>query len=146
MGSLNALTGSVVYLDANLFIYAIEGLPPFAVKLAPLFQRFDRGELHAVTSELTLAEVLVKPRRDQNTVLCDQYERMLRPSKSLTVAPVTRAVLVAAAAIRASSNLKLPDAIHAATSLTQRCTTYLTNDQQFKTVAELPVLMLQDLV
>jgi predicted nucleic acid-binding protein len=146
MGALNALAGSTVYLDANLFIYAIEGLPPFAAKLVPLFQRFDRGELHAVTSELTLAEVLVKPRRDQNTVLCDQYERMLRSSKSLTIAPVSRAVLIAAASIRASSSLKLPDAIHGATSLAQGCTTYLTNDQQFKTVTELPVLMLQDLV
>jgi predicted nucleic acid-binding protein len=146
MGSLNALAGNTIYLDANLFIYAIEGLPPFAAKLVSLFQRFDRGELHAVTSELTLAEVLVKPRRDQNNALCDQYERMLRPSKSLTIAPVTRAVLIAAAAIRANSSLKLPDAIHAATALTQSCTTYLTNDQQFKAVAELPVLMLQDLV
>jgi len=45
MGSITSLVGDVIYLDANLFIYALEGLPPFATKLAALFQRFDRGEL-----------------------------------------------------------------------------------------------------
>lgn len=128
MGSITSLVGDVIYLDANLFIYALEGLPPFATKLAALFQRFDRGELRAVTSELTLAGVLVKPIRDNNATLRDQYDRLLRTSHALTVLPITRDVLVAAATLRASSSLKLPDAIHAATSIAANCTTHLTND------------------
>ena len=47
MGSLTALAGTRVYLDANIFIYAVEGLVPFTATLAGLFARFDRGELHA---------------------------------------------------------------------------------------------------
>jgi len=64
MGSLNALAGTKIYLDANVFIYAVEGFPGVGAKLASLFQRFDRGELQAVTNELSLVEVLVKPLRD----------------------------------------------------------------------------------
>jgi predicted nucleic acid-binding protein len=145
MGSLIALTGTTVYLDTNLFIYAMEGLPPVASKLATLFHRFDRGELHAVTSELSLAEVLVKPIREHMTAIRDQYERMISPSPSLDVVSVNREILLAAATLRATSSLKLPDAVHAATSITRGCTTYLTNDHRFATIPDLPVLMLADL-
>jgi predicted nucleic acid-binding protein len=141
MGSLTALTGDVIYLDANIFIYALEGLPPFAAQLAALFQRFDRGELRAVTSELTLAEVLVKPVRDNNPVVRAQYDQLLRTSPALTVAPITRDLLVAAATLRATSTLKLPDAIHAATALGLGCTTFLTNDRRFTAIQSLPALL-----
>src|SRR4051794_4291710 len=117
MGSLNAVAGDTVYIDANLFIYAMEGVPTVAAKLSGLFQRFDRGELRAVTSELTLAEVLVKPLRDNRADLRDKYERMMRTSPALTVVPISRDILIASATLRATSALKLPDAIHAATAI-----------------------------
>jgi predicted nucleic acid-binding protein len=145
MGSLTTITGDRVYLDTNLFIYAMEGLSDVVTRLTALFQRFDRGELHAVTSELTLAECLVKPIRDGATAVRAQYERMLSSSPSLTVIPISRQILIDAATLRARGALKLPDAIHAATSLANGCTTHLTNDRQFVTVAPLPVLLLADL-
>jgi predicted nucleic acid-binding protein len=128
-----------------VFIYAVEGLAPFATPLAALFSRFDSGQLHAVTSELTVAEVLVKPLRDGNATLCDAFERMLRTSGALTMVPVSRSILAHAAAVRATSSLKLPDAIHAATAMEQTCTTFLTNDRLFTTLTGLPVLHLPDL-
>jgi predicted nucleic acid-binding protein len=144
MGSITTLAGGVIYLDANLFICALEGLPPFAAKLAALFQRFDRGELGAVTSELTLAEVLVKPIRDNNTALRDQYDRLVRASPALTVVSVTREILVAAATPR-DLLAQTPDAIHAATSISAKCTTHLTNDHRFTTIPKLAVMLLPDL-
>ena len=50
-----------IYLDTNIFIYALEGYRIFRTALATLFDALDRQELTAVTSELTLAEVLMKP-------------------------------------------------------------------------------------
>lgn len=145
MGAIAALTGTDVYLDANIFIYAVEGLVPVAASLTTLFTRFDSGQLRAVTSELTLAEVLVKPLRDGNAALRDTYARMLRTSRSLTMIPVSRSILAQAAALRAASSVKLPDAIHAATALEQKCSTFLTNDRLFTSVGSLPVLHLPDL-
>ena len=42
MGSINAIAGTKVYLDANVFIYAVEGFAGVGAKLTTLFQRFDR--------------------------------------------------------------------------------------------------------
>ena len=56
MGRVDALRGKRVYLDANVFIYAVEQHPEHALFLAGLFDLFEAGEVVAVTSELTLAE------------------------------------------------------------------------------------------
>lgn len=48
--------GSRIYLDTNVWIYALEGFESFNVPLAELFARVDNEEITAVTSELTLAE------------------------------------------------------------------------------------------
>ncbi|MGB7087656.1 MAG: PIN domain-containing protein [Phormidesmis sp.] len=60
--------------------------------------------------------------------------------------PISRSILIRAAAIRASTKLKLPDAIHAATAITTGCTTFLTNDKQFKTVKRLHTLLLSQVM
>lgn len=104
-----------VYLDTNIFIYALEGYRTFRTAIATLFDALDRQELFAVTSELTLAEALVKPFLDRNVEREAAYLRILQPSASLQMLPVNRDVLVAAARLRAETSIKLPDAIHAAT-------------------------------
>lgn len=58
---LNAIRGGRVYLDTNIFIYALEGYADFIDDLTELFASIDAGNIRAVTSELTLAEVLVRP-------------------------------------------------------------------------------------
>ncbi|MBW4454117.1 MAG: PIN domain-containing protein [Nostoc indistinguendum CM1-VF10] len=59
--------------------------------------------------------------------------------------PVSRQVLIEAAQLRASINIKLPDAIHAATALLTQYSTFLTNDQHFRSVSELSVILLSDI-
>jgi predicted nucleic acid-binding protein len=66
MGSLSDLGGASVYLDANVFIYFLEGFAPASDFLGRLFAEIDAGRIRGVTSELTLAELLVKPIRDAN--------------------------------------------------------------------------------
>lgn len=63
---LNAIQGERVYLDTNVFIYAIEGYPDFVDALDEFFGSIEAGELRDFTSELTLAEVLVRPLMDGN--------------------------------------------------------------------------------
>ncbi len=143
---LNAIPdGRRIYLDANVFIYALEGYPRFVEILRELFARLDAGILHAVTSELTLAEVLVKPLLNNNTRLQIVYQEALQTSAALTLAPVSRTLLVEAARLRASHGaLKLPDALHAATAQAYACHTFITNDQRFKTLPTLEVVLLSE--
>ena len=61
MAGLADILGRTVYLDTNIFIYAVEGYAPEEAFLRELFAALEDGRFTAVTSELSLAEVLVKP-------------------------------------------------------------------------------------
>ncbi|MBW4424412.1 MAG: PIN domain-containing protein [Nostoc desertorum CM1-VF14] len=145
MGILDAIQGTKVYLDTNIWIYALEGHPEFVQDLTQLFQSIDQGNLSVVTSELSLAEVLVKPFQNQDLTQQTTYKQLIINSQNLTVIPVNRQVLIEAAQLRASINIKLPDAIHAATALLTQCSTFLTNDQRFRSVPELSVILLYEI-
>jgi predicted nucleic acid-binding protein len=134
-----------IYLDTNIFIYALEGYPIFRSVLTTLFNALDRGELTAVTSELTLAEVLVKPLLDHHAERQAAYLQALQPSTSLQIVPVSRDILIAAARLRADANLKLPDAIHAATAQLTGCAQFLTNDARFSSLPGLAIRQLSGL-
>lgn len=130
------------HLLTNIWIYALEGYQPFLQDLTHLFQSIDRGELKAVTSEIPLAETLVKPMMNQDLEQQKLYQQIIRNSETLFVVPVKREILLKAARLRASTNLKLPDAIHAATALLTQCSTFLTNDQQFGVVPGLNMVVI----
>ena len=140
-----ALRGPRVYLDANVFIYALEGYERYMGALSDLFDRVDRGDLTVVTSELTLAEVLVKPMMDGDHRLVEAYDRVLQPSGSFEVAQVTRDILLQAAKIRAEiRTLRLPDAIHVATARAGGCVSLLSTDRRLSVVHEPHVVLLAD--
>jgi predicted nucleic acid-binding protein len=63
LGELGWRSGDRVYLDTNLFIYAIEEIPPYAELVRPLLLAADRDELTLVTSILALAETLIVPEK-----------------------------------------------------------------------------------
>ena len=145
MGVVDRLPGRSLYLDANVFIYALEGYPAYAAILGELFEAIDDGEVEAFTSELTLAEVLVKPMMDRNVALQRAYQNALQPSASLHVLPISRQVLVEAAGLRGQqSALKLPDAIHLATAQLTQCQAVLTNDLRLRDYAAIQVVLLSD--
>ncbi|MBA3257190.1 MAG: type II toxin-antitoxin system VapC family toxin [Pyrinomonadaceae bacterium] len=145
MGQLTSQLGARVYLDTNIIIYAVEGYEPHADRIKSVLRAMTEGEIKAVTSDLTLAEVLVKPKRDANTNLEEAYRHFLQPTDSLRNSVITREILEAAAGIRATSVLKLPDAIHFASAINQNCDSFLTNDERFESVSGLKVVVLSKL-
>lgn len=147
MGLIDALGGRRVYLDANVFVYAVEEAAPFADALRLLFDAVRRGAVRAITSELTLAETLVVPIREGDRDRQRAFARAIRQRGGLAVMPVTRAVLVEAARLRAAlPALKLPDAIHAATARLSGCGVLLTNDTGFGAVPGVEVVRLSEVV
>ena len=66
-----------VYLDANIIIDLIEGFEPHRAKLEQLATAFETEQIVIVTSELTLAEVLVKPVKTQNATSMSEYMSLL---------------------------------------------------------------------
>lgn len=142
MGLIDRLNGDRIYFDSNIWIYALEGFIEYRSVLTPLLE----SDKTIVTSELTIAEVLVTAVRDNDAVKRSAYiEAVLNPDNTEAI-PINRRILLEAARIRSYTKLKLPDAIHAATALATNCTTFLTNDKQFRTVEGLNVLLLQTAV
>ena len=146
MGLVSAIQGNRVYLDTNVFIYALEGFPPLDTELQDLFKAVGRGDFEGFSSELTLAEALVKPLKDGNTALIDAYDTTLQDRPYFHLLAITRAILREAAHLRGATSLKLPDAIHLATAKHAGCTTFVTNDTDFKGATSMKVVVLSELV
>ena len=147
MGVTDALKGRQVYLDANVFIYAVEGIPPYVGPMRELFGEVDAGSVRAATSELTLAEALVRPMADGNTELQAAYQDVLQTRDGLQLVPVSRSILVEAARLRAENHaLKLPDAIHVATARASGCEALLTNDRALTGASGLQVVLCSELL
>lgn len=132
MGRVDALIGKGVYLDTNVFVYAVEGFPEHQAFVDELFRSIDDGHVAAVTSELTLAEVLIKPLETGRDDIAAVYEQLLQNSEHLNVVPIDRAILASAARHRADLGIMLPDAIHVATAIAIGCEVLLSNDQKLR--------------
>lgn len=145
MGALSMrLKDQTVYVDTNIFIYALEAMEPWANLVQEVFGSLEAGECHAFTSSLSIAECLVKPLKLNREDIVLAYRTALSPSSYLHIAPLSNEILIDAARLRATHNLKLPDALHIATAIDQGCTVMLTNDAQFRKVPGIQVLLLSD--
>lgn len=132
MAQIADIVGKTVYLDTNIFIYAVEGYEPEKDFIRELFITLDRGYFTAVTSELTLTELLVKPFQLGRNDVIAVYTDLIQHSDRLTVMPVERSILIESARQRAALGLRMPDAIHVATALISTCDVFLTNDHTLK--------------
>ena len=145
MGAIDLLRGLVVYFDTNIIIYIVEGYPAQRLVLRDLLRALDDGLFRALTSELTLAQVLVGPFRAPNPLYEMTYSAMLSGREQVEVVPVVRSILVDAARFRVESGMRLPDAIHIATAQRHGCDVFLTNDHRLWTPASLTVVTLAEL-
>ncbi len=146
MGSLNLPENSIVYIDSQILIYSVESHPKYGPALLPLWTASRRGTVQIVTSELAMLEVLVRPIRDSDQKLRQDYEDILLNS-DVRLQNIDRPILLDAANLRATvPTLRTPDAIHAATARAVRCDLFLTNDRGLKKVGGLPVVFLEDVV
>lgn len=145
MGQLVIPSSSIIYIDTSVAIYSVEWSPDYYALLQPLWLKFQAGEIEIVSSELILMEALVLPLRNADALAINAYEQLFL-SSDMRLIPISQSVLRQAATIRSTTNLKTPDAIHAATALTVDCTQFITNDKAFRNVSDLPVVVLSEVV
>lgn len=145
MGSLTLPESGIVYVDANAVIYSVEKIEPYSSLLMPMWQEARAGTFSIVSSELLLVETLVKPLRMADAVLEVSFRALLLASREMRLAPITVPILDAAAHLRATTRLKTPDAIHAATALAVGCDLFVTNDRDLTRVPGLAVTVLADI-
>jgi len=137
--------GRTIYLDTNIIIYAFEDAEGIGASSRPLFESFEAGEREAITSELTLAEILVRPPQKADDERFNRCLTLLQSGGPFVMRPVDRSVLIDAARLRGRTGLRLPDAIHACTALANSCDRFLTNDRRLAGIDRLRVITPADL-
>ena len=143
---LKALEGQRIALDTAPLIYFIEEHPLYLPLLDPFFEKLDLGKIQIITSVITLSEVLVKPLREGNNQLAQQYREILYHIDDLTMIEVSFAIAEKTAQLRSQYSLRTPDAIQMATALQSGATTLLTNDIRWPTIPHLQILKLDNLI
>jgi predicted nucleic acid-binding protein len=120
-----------LYLDANILILLGEGRDERAALLTELAAAQPSGETPFLcTSELTLAEVLVKPYRENDDRLITQYENWMVPGGFIEIGPIHSSALRYAAVLRSQYKaIKLPDAIHISTAIGFGCSHMMSGDR-----------------
>lgn len=140
MEALNAAllpAGALVLVDSAPIIYTLEGNVRFAPHFAPLFERHARGEIVLAVTTVTIAEVLTGPLAAGEEVLARRYRAAL---ESWQVVALSSDIAEAAARVRATCRLKLPDAIQIASALAINADALVTHDRDFANVRGLRTL------
>ncbi len=136
---------SIVYVDTQILIYSVEKHPTYWSLLRPMWLKSGTSDIQIISSELALLETLVAPLRNADSVLVTAYETLLL-STEMQLMPITRGILRQAAQLRAQTNLRTPDAIHAATAIAHGCSIFITNDYGFRRISSLPLVVLNDIL
>ncbi len=144
MGLVDELQGVRVCMDTAPIIYFIEKNPRYLGVLKPVFLEIDTGRIEAITSTITLLEVLVHPFRTKNDILAEKYRDILLYSGGLTTFEIFHEVSEMSSKLRAKYSIRTPDAIQIAVGLLYRASKFLTNDSALKKVSDIDVLVLDD--
>jgi predicted nucleic acid-binding protein len=145
MGLREDLGPGPTALDTALFIYYIEENETFLPLVAPIFEDVAAGRREAVTSSLTLLEVLVVPYRAGNLALAERYEAYLSRSRGVRLVDLDRSQMRTAAQLRAlHASVRTPDALQLAAALSAGCSAFVTNDRDLPAVPGLEVRKLRD--
>jgi predicted nucleic acid-binding protein len=135
-----------IALDTNIFIYHLDANSKYLVLTDHLFSWLESKGSAAVTSTVTMTEVLVKPYREQDIASAEKCRALLATYPNLEWISPDLALADLAAELRAIHRLRTPDALQAATALQASATAIVTNDPLFKRIPDINVLVLDEYV
>lgn len=124
-----------VYVDSNVLIYSVEGVPPAAGPAKRLIKTLRDRRSALFASEIASAEVLAPAKRRGAWPLHMKrrvYLDLLIWSGAVSLVPITREILIRTADLRKTLSLKLPDAIHILSAIHSDCTFFVSGDADFK--------------
>lgn len=133
-------------LDTNVFIYFLEDHPRYGAWCASLFDLVERGQNAAVTSTVTLLELLVQPYRDHKEELAQKIYALTSTYPKIEWVPLTMNLADRAAELRARYRLSTPDAIQLATAIGHKAVRFYGNDRGLRRVKEVECILVEDLI
>ncbi|HZK41012.1 MAG TPA: PIN domain-containing protein [Atribacterota bacterium] len=145
MEELN-LKGKIIGLDTMVFIYHFEKNKIYSPLTFSIFENLEKGNFNAITSILTLLEILVKPKRENNLILTERYKILFETFPNLQVKTLNENIADVTSSLRANYNINTPDAIQVATTLEAQADIFITNDASLKKITEIKVMLLSEML
>ena len=121
------MSGKKAFLDTNLFIYLIEENELYLEKVHNLLQFLDKNGYEVITSTLTLGEILTKPYKDERLDLVERYKEFF---SDMELVELNREIGSLFAEIRATYNIKTPDAVQLASAIYAKAELFVSNDDR----------------
>ncbi len=134
-----------VALDTSVFIYQLEANPRYVPLTGPVFSWLELPASRAVTSTITMTELLVQPFRGLDEPQADAFYGLLSTYPNLNWIAPDLQIAVLAARLRAAHRLKTPDAVQAATAVQAGASGLIANDPVFERIEGLETLVLDRL-
>jgi predicted nucleic acid-binding protein len=131
-------------IDSMCFIYHFEVNKSYGEIVKKLFLQLQKDKLTAVTSTITLAEILSFEKLQKDRILFEQTKTRLRQTPNLEIIPVDETIGEIAAIIKYKYSIALPDAIQIATAVVSGQEAFITNDRRLQKIKEIKVLILDD--
>jgi len=125
-----------------VFIYLLEQNSKYIDLAALVLGAIESGKVKGVTSTITIAEILTAPAQISDTQAMLDYELFLTNFPNLTIYTLDESMARLIAKIRASTRLKLPDAIQIATAIHADADVIVSNDKKWKNRFTTPKLFL----
>ena len=143
---MEKLKGKIVGLDTMVFIYHFEENQLYSPLTFSIFESLEKGNFKGITSILTLLEILVKPKKENNSLLTERYKLLFETFPNLQVKTLNENIVDIASGLRAGYNINTPDTIQIATCLEAKADIFITNDATLKKITEIKVLLLSEML
>ncbi|MBI3207922.1 MAG: type II toxin-antitoxin system VapC family toxin [Candidatus Solibacter usitatus] len=136
----------LVALDTSVFIYQLEANVRYLPLSDHIFSWLEQADSRAITSTITMTELLTQPYRDAGSQRVDEIYGLLSTYPNLAWIAPSLEISGMAGRIRAAHRLRTPDALQAATAIHAGATGMITNDAVLKRVDAFETLVLDDLL
>lgn len=135
-----------VGIDAMCFIYQFQAHLLFGPLSSIMFSKMEDKKLYGCTSVLSLAEILSYPKLQLDRLSWEEERRKFWQTPNLKVVDIDSKICEAASILKVKYSLTLPDAIQVTTAIFSKAEGFVTNDEKFRRVKELPVILLGDYI
>jgi predicted nucleic acid-binding protein len=133
-----------IALDTSILIYHMEANERYLALADAVFSWVEKAGHEAVTSTITMTELLVPSYRENDEQRVEEFYGLLSTYPNLRwIAPDLETADIAAQ-MRAAYRLRTPDALQAATAIRATATGFITNDPAFARIQEFETAILDE--
>ena len=137
-----------VLLDTSVLIYYLEGVEPYNLLAAEIFQDIVDENIRGFLSVISITEFVAKPLIDEKGTDVERFKQFLS-ALPIQVLELNYETAERAGKLRSQyPSVPTPDALIVATALENDCDVFVTNDKRLKKleVYGLTVIVLKDFV